>query len=77
MPRMRTAAGILTELKNMDPNTQVSQWFIRQLICSGTIPVLTIGRKKLVNLDAVLEALTRGGEPQNNTEIGKIREVKI
>lgn len=77
MPRMRTAAGILTELKNMDPNTQVSLWFIRQLICSGTIPVLTIGRKKLVDLDAVLEALAKGGEPQKSMEIGKIREVRV
>lgn len=78
MPRMRTAAGILTYIKKMDPDTAVTLWYLRRLISSGAVPVLTIGRKKLVDLDAVLAALASGGEIQKQQPItGQIRRIDL
>lgn len=58
--RMRTAEGIIRELKLLDPNTAVTLSYIRRLIASGKIPVVEAGKKKLVNLDTVLQMLEEG-----------------
>lgn len=59
-PKMRTAAGIFAEIKAQDPETEVTMHYIRMLISSNQIPVIQIGRKKLVDLDAVLNHLASG-----------------
>lgn len=60
LPRMRTATGILDELKAADPNTAITLSYIRRTINSGRVPVVHVGKKKLVNLDQMLEMLGRG-----------------
>ena len=57
LPRMRTAAGVLDIIKAEDPGTEVTLYYLRRLIKSGRIPVTPLGRKKLVNADAVIEYL--------------------
>lgn len=57
--RMRTASGALELIKEADPGTAVTLYYIRQLINTGEIPHIPVGRKKLVNVDQLLEYLAR------------------
>lgn len=77
--RMRTAKGILAELKAVDPNTAVTLSFIRRIINSGKVPVVQAGKKKLVSLDLVLALLESGGEEpvEEVQSVPGIRRVEI
>ena len=79
LPRMRTATGVLTEIQKMDPNTEITLHYIRNLIHNNKIPVVYAGRKKLVDLDAVLEFLEKGDSvrPVEKTAYGRIRPVDV
>ena len=68
IPRMRTATGVVDELRAVDPNTAVSVHLVRQLINSGAVPSVPSGNRKLVSVDAVCEYLASGQPiPQENT----------
>ena len=67
IPRMRTAAKIVAELKAMDPGCEVSEYYIRQLIREEAVPVVWAGHKALVNLDDVI-ALLQGGTRRPESE---------
>lgn len=75
MPRMRTAEGVLAEIKKADPHSEVTLYYIRGLIRSGAVPVVSCGRKKLVNVDAIMELLANGYEPPAATPKYGIRRV--
>ena len=60
MVRMRTAESLLKEIRTQDPDTEITLHYIRQLIASGAIPVVHVGRKKLVNMDLVLDYFAKG-----------------
>ena len=77
IPRMRTAAQVLAEIKKVDPNTCVTLSYIKRVIHEEKIPVLSAGKKKLVNLDDFIEFLSKGdsdAEPDAHT-YGTIRRV--
>lgn len=77
IPRMRTAAKAAAEIKALDPDTEVTEYFIRQIIKAGTIPVVKAGNKAMVNLNDLLELLCLGSarrEPENNNT-GGIRRI--
>lgn len=57
MARMRTAEGALQIIKDQDPDTAVTLRLIRRLISTGEFPSVPVGRKKLINVDALLEYL--------------------
>ena len=40
IPRMRTAAKIVAEIKALDPDTEVTEFHIRKLAKDGTVPVV-------------------------------------
>lgn len=77
IPRMRTAAKIVTEIRAMDPESDISEHYVRQLIKSGALPVVWAGNKALVNLDDVLELMRRGTkrEVPEPCVIGGIRRI--
>lgn len=83
VPRMRTAERVLEEIKATDPNTEVTLYYIRALIRAKAVPVVCCGRKKLVNVDSVMELLARGytlpgPEPESAPQTeGGIRRVRI
>ena len=83
VPRMRTAEKVLEEIKAADPNTEVTLYYIRALIRAEAVPVVSCGRKKLVNVDSVMELLARGYTlPESNPApspqtVGGIRRVSI
>jgi len=60
IPRMRTASNIVAEIRALDPATEVSEYWIRQIMHDGTVPVVRIGRKIMANLDDVLALLCSG-----------------
>ena len=70
LPRMRTAANIVREIKAMDPGSDVTEYWVRRLAKSGRVPVATAGRKILLNLDDVLEIMRAGVslEPEPKTQ---------
>ena len=76
MPRMRTAEKVLKEIKRVDPESEVSLGYIRALIRAEAVPVVVCGCKKLVNVDAVMELLTKGytlpQEPGQAEGIGRM-----
>ena len=76
MPRMRTAAGVLAEIKATDPSTEITLHFIRHLIHTNQIPVVSVGRKKLVDVDAVIAHLVKPSVEERVLGVG-IRRVTV
>ncbi len=56
-PRMRTAEGALAVIKAEDPGTAVTLRFIRGLINTGAVPHVPVGKKKLVDVDRLMDYL--------------------
>lgn len=77
IPRMRTAAKIVAEIKALDPDTEVTEFHIRKLAKSGVVTVVWAGRKALINLDDVLELMQQGTtRPAEETPaVGGIRRI--
>jgi excisionase family DNA binding protein len=77
MPRMRTAGKVLDLIKEQDPGTEVTLHYIRNLIKTGKVPVTPVGRKKLVDADAVMEYIAAGQAPPIIAATGQIRRVPV
>ena len=58
--RYRTINATVKELKEIDPNTCISTYFIRCLCNSKKVLSLTAGNKVLVNFDDLLNYLQKG-----------------
>ena len=58
LARMRTLDECYAEIKKIDSNTAISKYLIRQLALSGKIPVVMCGRKRLINLDRLIDYLS-------------------
>lgn len=74
---MRTLDECYNEIKKIDENTAISKYYIRQLAISGKIPVVMCGRKRLINLDGLIEYLSGSGITASNTaaENNRIRPI--
>ena len=59
----------------MDPHTAVSPHAIRKLVLSGTIPHISVGTKRLISLDGLLEYLAAPASPVVDKP-GQIRPVR-
>lgn len=57
MPRMRLISEAFNEIKKDDPNTAITLSGLRNLVRQGKIPCTKIGRKTLINYDALIEYL--------------------
>ncbi len=57
IPRMRTAEGALAVIKTEDPETAVTLRAIRGLINTGKVPHVPVGKKKLVDVDQLMDYL--------------------
>lgn len=58
--RYRTINATIKELKEIDPDTCLSTYFIRYLCSSKKVLSLTAGNKVLVNFDDLLNYLQKG-----------------
>ncbi len=80
MVRMRTAEKVLEIIKAEDPDTAVTLHYVRRIIKSGAVPCVTLGRKKLVDADAVIAYIAKGDPQPIAEEVpprGKIRPVAV
>lgn len=57
LPRMRTAPEAIREIKELDPNSAFTLRALRRMMSEGTIPVVNINSKRLINLDTLLDYL--------------------
>lgn len=80
VPRMRTIRECHAELKNLDPNTCMTEHAIRAMVNRGDIPVVDAGSKALINFDEFLNILSdmstvkRSKKVQGSGEIISIPE---
>ncbi len=51
---MRLISEAFKQLKEDDPNTNITMYGLRTIINSGKIPVFKLGRKTLINYDALI-----------------------
>lgn len=76
IPRMRTAAEAMKELKKEDPNTALTERALHRMMKTGEIPALKVGSKNLIDLNVLFEYLRN---PQSNAassaDYGKIRRI--
>lgn len=77
--RMRTIKQCLEYFHKEDPESSISEYYLRTLIKrqNNKIPIFRTGNKVLVNLDGLLEYLN--SEPLENSvdiqDYGKIRRI--
>ena len=57
LPRMRTAPEAIRQIKELDPNSAFTLRALRRMMSEGTIPVVNINSKRLINLDTLLDYL--------------------
>lgn len=55
--RIRTIDGCVSELKQIDPGSQISRNFVRNLVLTGKVIHTKSGSKYLVNFDSLLDYL--------------------
>lgn len=55
IPRMRTVSEASQELKTLDPHTAMTPYHIRQLYLKGILPTIKAGKKRLLNLNDLVE----------------------
>ncbi len=71
--RMRTAAQAAEEFRKADPETAVKENFIRDMIRSGQIHFVQVGKKQLIDFDELLMVIDGSfelhttGEPEART----------
>lgn len=54
MPELKTIKSCMDELRSLDKNTAVSEWFIRQLCKSGKIDCIINSSKILVDVNSLI-----------------------
>lgn len=64
-PRIRSVSKAVEEIKMLDPNSFVTQNWLRKKMKLEEIPVIRNGSRHLVNLDVVLEYLAGCNEVYN------------
>lgn len=75
--RLRLLDEAYKELKELDPNTNISKNFVRKLAISGEIATVQVGRKRLINLDSLFIYLNGSNDKTEVEEnsLNKIRKV--
>ncbi len=57
IPKMKTIKQCFEEIKTLDPNTAITQWFIRCLCKDNKVKHFMTGTKILVNFDDLIQYL--------------------
>ena len=61
-PRMRTISNCIKSIKEADPESDFTEYALRQMATQGLIPSTMVGTKFLINYDILLAYLALGGE---------------
>jgi excisionase family DNA binding protein len=75
MVRMRVLDEAYKEVLALDPQTAISKNLIRKLAIENRVSTVMVGRKRLINFDALLQYLAN--PPQEQPEkLGGIRRIE-
>ena len=74
LPRMRVAKECYRMIYDADPQSRISERYIRILAKSGAIPTVQVGNRLLVNYDSLLEFLANLKPTVQPTGIRPIKE---
>lgn len=75
VPRMRTIPEAFRELQKADPNTAYTLRALRAAVNKGEIPVVSVGNKRLINLDTFFEMLNTPSFEENNAYEGRKKKL--
>lgn len=76
--RMRTIKEAAAELREMDEKTAITEYRLRQLVLSGAVPSFQAGNKYLLNMDLLIEYISKGTMPKRKeTIINGIRKIPV
>ena len=77
-PRMRTITEAITAIRSEDEHTAFTASALRRMVRSGEMPSVRVGNKYLVNLDTLMECLSKPASmasiPREGAEIRPIPE---
>lgn len=73
VPKMRLIQDIYDELHRDDPDSAITMYALRQLVKTGKIPSMKIGRKTLINYFDVVAYFSN--TPAITPEVNGIRRV--
>jgi excisionase family DNA binding protein len=77
MLRMRYPKQALDLIREEDPGTQLTVNFIRQLAYSGRIPSVKVGRRHLIDVDALYEYLKNPNVYEEVLPVGIVRKIRL
>lgn len=77
MARMRTIKQTVEELITRDPDTAITEWWLRRMVKSGKLKHHKAGAKYLIDIDYLEEYLKNPPEVESvqALEIGILRKV--
>ena len=76
--RMRTIKEAAAELRAMDEKTAITEYRLRQLVLSGAVPSFQAGNKYLLNMDLLIEHISKGNKPKRNeTVFNGIKKIPV
>ncbi|WP_251612719.1 DNA-binding protein [Senimuribacter intestinalis] len=59
LKKLRTIEQAYAALKEMDPDTAISKWFIREAILNGEIPFVQVHSKRLIDLGDLINYINK------------------
>ena len=77
VPRMRGYKAAIAELKKVDPESAVSEYWLRSATKKGLIPYIKAGGRDLLNYDALLLLLANPPPSVQSERYGVIRPISI
>ena len=77
MPRMRTIPKAAAEIREMDPETALTEKGLRRLVKQGRIPAVAMESRLLVDLNKVCEYLASPSEEEPAPTIAGIHPVPL
>ncbi len=79
MSRYRAMSKVMPHILERDPETGLTPWAVRQLVLTGVIPSVRVGRKRLVDLDTLDQYLVSTPKPPTaqSESRGVIRPISI
>lgn len=82
LARMRTIQQCTEHFKQYDPDTAISDYYLRCLVKQNKISHVMAGKKYLINLDKLIEFLNESNQgacvkKDNDSQYGKLRRIEL
>jgi len=75
MPRMRTITQAVQQIKQDDPASCISEWWLRQLVKSDKLKCHRAGNRYLIDMDLLEEYLRNPPIIQEVKQFGVLRKI--